>query len=280
MKKNRLQSSKPMRFQSYGPKLDIPKRFLDMIDSVEVTADGQLQPDLPWLNELKNSIKEHPGNQLILDAIGEFGQSLSQGQKSKLDMFLKVLEKGEQNMGVGDTGTIVENRLQKSVSGEGDDGDETNGLLSPERKRMVTGQGDKGGRGDDRFVGFEQKFKKADRNPFGTHFPKGSFIPQTEVHRQKMQDFQKNNEFWIGDQKMALPQDSDTKTMAMAQEMVQISGQNMETQQDENPNKSSGLNGSNMFLNAELAKTLIQNLLVRNPPISAFFNLNLDLPNG
>jgi hypothetical protein len=31
-----------------------------------------------------------------------------------------------------------------------------------------------------------------------------------------MQDFQKNNEFWIGDQKMALPQDSDTKTMAMA----------------------------------------------------------------
>ena len=80
MKNNRLTTSKPMRFQSYAPKLDIPKRFLDMIDSVELTADGQLAPNLPWLNELRASIEQYPDNQLILDAIGDFGKNLSQGQ--------------------------------------------------------------------------------------------------------------------------------------------------------------------------------------------------------
>lgn len=45
MNKKKLQSSKPLRFQDYSPKLEIPQRFLDMINDVQLTADGQLMPE-------------------------------------------------------------------------------------------------------------------------------------------------------------------------------------------------------------------------------------------
>jgi len=110
-----------------------------MIDGIEITSDGQIMPDLPWLNDLRKSVEQHPGNQLILDAIGDFGKNLSQGQKSKLDMFLKTIQKGEANMGVaqhteGDENNKIENRLRKSSNGYNSlgEGDESNYLLTPQ----------------------------------------------------------------------------------------------------------------------------------------------------
>lgn len=59
------------------PRLSIPKKYLDLIDSIEVTPDGQIAGEMPWLEELKQSIKENPQNQLLLDAIEGFSTQMN-----------------------------------------------------------------------------------------------------------------------------------------------------------------------------------------------------------
>ena len=73
----KLKKNSAINFQSYVPKLSIPKKYLDLIDSIEVTPDGQIAGEMPWLEELKRSVKENPSNQLLLDAIQDFSSSLN-----------------------------------------------------------------------------------------------------------------------------------------------------------------------------------------------------------
>lgn len=41
------QRGSPISFQSFAPKLSIPKKYLDLIDSIELTSDGQIAGDMP-----------------------------------------------------------------------------------------------------------------------------------------------------------------------------------------------------------------------------------------
>jgi hypothetical protein len=65
---------------------------------------------------------------------------------------------------------------------------------------------------------------------FNNEFRKGHFIPQTELHEQRMKSFTQNNEFWIGDNKIS--------GSNPAMDLLKISG---ETEPDRLVNISQGL---------------------------------------
>ena len=129
---------RPIKFQKFTPPIEIPESLQDLVRDIQVNLDGSMgSKDIPFISEFCEELMKDPENAEIVENLLQTKENMTKSQKDKLQLLLKVMERGEQGLvitdgdvepGNDDFGPKRENRENSNSGGFGQFEEVSNGF--------------------------------------------------------------------------------------------------------------------------------------------------------